>query len=196
MGQSLIATIIDGEELAKIYYHSSGYYSVALQEALKFITLYEGNSLMQLDKKLKCIKIMQQLSGGLIQEELKIVKNMYPKEIFGTDDFNKYCGLIAITEKGKHELEDNSYFIGKITIDFNNRIVQSDLFSSFSNLMELEEERKRIIGEEYEPLLANDFLKVDFNPEQIKFEDLNPIIEEIEDYSYLVKMDKYYELVS
>lgn len=195
MGQSLIATIIDDVELAKIYYHSSGYYNASLREALKFITLYEGNSLMQLDKKLKCILIMQQLNGALIQEELKIVKNMYSKEIFGTNDFSKYNGLIAITKKGKHQLEDNSNFIGKITIDFNKRIVQSDLFSNFSDLMELEEERKNIIGEEYEPLLTSDLLKVNFNPVEIKFEDLNQIIEEIEYYSYLVYKESYYELV-
>lgn len=153
---------------------------------------------MQLDKKLKCILIMQQLNGALIQEELKIVKNMYSKEIFGTDDFSKYNGLIAITKKGKHQLEDNSNFIGKITIDFNKCIVQSDLFSKFSDLMELEEERKNIIGEEYEPLLTSDLLKVNFNPVEIKFEDLNQIIEEIEYYSYyflkklkIIKIQKY-----
>jgi hypothetical protein len=144
MGQRLVITIKNGDEdLAKIYYHWSGYTFSALLETKKIIDCiynHQGETISEM--KLRLIKFLEDNGGGIKgeQSEFDYIKKMYPKEIFKEDGYSRNNGLIALSEKGMQDLQDWSE--GDVTIDIDTDTVENTVFYSYEHIDEYNKERK------------------------------------------------------
>jgi hypothetical protein len=142
MGQRLVITIKNGDEdLAKIYYHWSAYTFSALLETKKIINCiynHQGETISEM--KLRLIKFLEDNGGGIKgdQSEFDYIKKMYPKEIFKEDGYSRNNGLIALSEKGKEDLQYWSE--GDIDIHIDEEKIYNGVYGYFDSLEAYNEE--------------------------------------------------------
>ena len=199
MGQRLvITTTINGEEIAAIYYHWSGYSTSALQEAKELLeTLSKigfSKSMSKEEQQLAIIRAVE-IGGGEVKvgDESERVKAMFPKETF-TDEGSRNDGLIAITPEGIQDLK----FWGEesLDIDFDNETIYDGVLHRVDE-NDTESMKEYFYDEDDEEILK-DCLSVDnFDPE-IKFEDLDSAIElfqKAESADGIFKSNGYYYIL-
>lgn len=175
MGQRLTSSIyLNDEEIAKVYYHWSAYYISSLEEAMKFIDLFENpaaNYLPSYDYKLRCIRIVEKIGGGIDQtkHEPKAIQMQYPNKKFKKSNISRNEGLIAITPQGMYELDRWSE--GQIDIDFDERVVHNCLPSVFNDKEEMED----FVNSN--DIKIDEIVELDFDPCEIPFDRLDDAIE-------------------
>jgi hypothetical protein len=144
MGQRLIITIRqNNEDLAKIYYHWSGYTYSALRETKEIIgCIYNHEDETLKEMKLRIIKFLEDNGGGIKGDasEFEYIQKMYPNETFKTDGYSRSNGLIALSEEGMKDLQ--SWSEGDIIIDLDDDRVENTVYGWWDDIDEYNEERK------------------------------------------------------
>lgn len=139
MGQRLV---IVGKKnhipIFNIYYHWSAYTSSSIHEAdllLKYLLRPEKYS----DLVLSAIEYCENNGGGMSNDvDIEEVKRVYPDYKIKTDDISRNNGLIAITADGmNHNL---SWAEGVLEIDFDNDIINNDVFFGYDSVEQINEE--------------------------------------------------------
>lgn len=155
MGQRLIVDIIkDGEIMAAVYFHWSAYTTTAFYELEKlkhiifadedittsqFVGLDEENKplyknhtlkkedLLKIDDlRLRLIKGLEAIGGGLDKGDIEYAKKEYPNETFLEDGYSRNEGLIAISEKEIQE--HHGWSEGDALIDLDDMTVSNYCF--------------------------------------------------------------------
>lgn len=128
MGQRLVITAdYKNQEIAKIYFHWSAYTISALQEAYDLINEINISDYTTIeDLQLQLIRYCEThggcIDGGANSDEMKYIKFIFPKEEFkGNGSRNQ--GLIAISDIGRDELQENSE--GDLIINFDSQEVSN-----------------------------------------------------------------------
>lgn len=146
MGQRLVVTIEKGEkQLAKIYYHWSGYTYSALFETKKIIDcIYNHEDETEKELQLRLIRFCEKNGGGITgnveYHEHEYIQSLFPNETFKTEEIDRNNGLIALSEKGMNGLQDWSE--GDVFINLNRDKVDFCVYCGYENLAEYIEERK------------------------------------------------------
>lgn len=141
MGQRLVITVKEKrKEIAKIYYHWSGYTVSAYYVAKDIIDYLEYYKNKRSSTALKLIRCCEENGGGVDSYDLDAVKKIYPKAKF-KEDVHRNDGLVALTEKGMADLQRWSE--GDLTIDLDDRMVYNDVFFSYGGI----DEYRECIGE-------------------------------------------------
>lgn len=146
MGQRLCVTIVkDKRDLAKLYYHWSGYTYNALYETRNIIDcIYSHQDETEKDLQLRLIRFCEENGGGITctkeYHEHEYIQNLFPNETFKTEDVGRSNGLIAISEKGMLGMQRWSE--GDVYINLDEGQVDFCVYCGYENLTEYIEERK------------------------------------------------------
>ena len=186
MGQRLVITAnYKNQEIAKIYFHWSAYTVSALQEAYDLINEIDISDYTTIeDLQLQLIRYCENnggcVDGGAHSEEMKYVKFIFPKEEF-KDTGNRNQGLIAISDIGRDEIQENSE--GDLIINFDSQEVSNYCYIGWG-LAGYKNYRK----EEYEEEVDfNSMESLDLDIGRIPFNDVSSAIADLQslnDYVY------------
>ena len=176
MGQRLVIAIEKNEkDLAKIYYHWSGYSESALYEA-KEVLEYLGNDYenkTDREIQLSLIRFVES-RGGCIDGGIESKEGLAIQEIFPNEDFSvtgsRNQGLIAITEDGMNDIQ--SWSEGDLIIDLTEKEIQNEVLDFFLSVDELNE----YMEENYK---LEDLKKLQYDPELFSFDSIDDVIKEI-----------------
>lgn len=143
MGQRLVVTVRSkDEDICKIYYHWSAYSVSALMETKKILNviLDEENDIS--DLKLRLIRFCEQNGGGIDggegSDEWNYITREYPNEIFKSEGIDRSYGLIALSKKGKDDIQYWSE--GDIIIDLDECRVINEVSLWFISIEEYNQE--------------------------------------------------------
>lgn len=159
MGQRLVVTInFQGQDLAKIYYHWSGYTYSALLETKKIIDcIYNHKDETEEEMLLRLIHFCENNGGGITGNrglnEFQYIQNLYPNEEFKSKGIDRNDGLIALSEKGMADLQ--SWSEGDVYINIDEDQVNFCVYSGYESLDEYIEDRKSWDDEFDETELGN-----------------------------------------
>ena len=186
MGQRLVITAnYKNQEIAKIYFHWSAYTVSALQEAYELINEINITDCTTIeDLQLQLIRYCERhdgcVDGGAHSEEMKYVKFIFPKEEFKGNG-NRNNGLIAISDIGRDEMQENSE--GDLIINFDSQEVSNYCYICWG-LAGYKNYRK----EEYEEEVDfNSMESLDLDIGRIPFNDVSSAIADLQslnDYVY------------
>ena len=140
MGQRLVITVRkEQKDIAKIYFHWSGYSESALEETrslLKDIDTKEENiKKLQLNIIRACESMGGGIDGGAGSAELSYVCNMFPNVNF-KEDPNRNYGLVALSENDMEKIQRWSN--GNIVIDLDYNRIYNSVFNEYHSLEEYE----------------------------------------------------------
>lgn len=186
MGQRLVITAnYKNQEIAKIYFHWSAYTVSALQEAYDLISAINITDYTTIeDLQLQLIRYCESnggcIDGGLNSAEMQYVKFIFPKEEFKGNG-NRNQGLIAISDIGRDEIQENSE--GDLIINFDSQEVSNYCYIGWG-LAGYKNYRK----EEYEEEVDfNSMESLDLDIGRIPFNDVSSAIADLQslnDYVY------------
>lgn len=186
MGQRLVITAnYKNQEIAKIYFHWSAYTITALQEAYDLISAINITDYTTIeDLQLQLIRYCENnggcIDGGLNSAEMQYVKFIFPKEEFKGNG-NRNQGLIAISDIGRDEIQENSE--GDLIINFDSQEVSNYCYIGWG-LAGYKNYRK----EEYEEEVDfNSMESLDLDIGRIPFNDVSSAIADLQslnDYVY------------
>ena len=186
MGQRLVITAnYKNQEIAKIYFHWSAYTVSALQEAYDLINEIDISDYTTIeDLQLQLIRYCEShggcVDGGAHSEEMQYVKFIFPKEEF-KDNGSRNQGLIAISDIGRDEMQENSE--GDLIINFDSQEVSNYCYICWG-LAGYKNYRK----EEYEEEVDfNSMESLDLDIGRIPFNDVSSAIADLQslnDYVY------------
>lgn len=196
MGQRLVITIENmGREIAKIYYHWSAYSFSALRETQKVLNcICDGEDKSESELLLRLIRFCEKNGGGIraTNEEFEYIKNLYPNEIFKTDDYSRNQGLIALSENGMAGLQ--SWSEGDITIHIDKDRISNSVYCDYT-IDEYNEERQEW-DENFEPLTLDDITDIGYDLGDISFEEIDDVIEELRNVDFVCRHgDTVYSLI-
>lgn len=142
MGQRLVITVRkEKKDIAKIYYHWSGYSDSALEETkalLKEIDTKEENiKKLQLSIIRACESMGGGIDGGAGSKEFSYVRNIFPNVNFKGDP-NRNFGLVALSENDMEEIQRWSEENIVIDLDYNR--IYNSVFYEYHSLEEYEAE--------------------------------------------------------
>lgn len=142
MGQRLVITVRkEQEDIAKIYFHWSGYSVSALEETrslLKDIDTKEENiKKLQLNIIRSCESMGGGIDGGAGSAEFSYVCNMFPNVNFKVYP-DRSCGLVALSENDMKEMQ--CWIDGNIVIDLDYNRIYNSVFYEYHSLEEYEAE--------------------------------------------------------
>lgn len=186
MGQRLVITAkYKNQEIAKIYFHWSAYTVSALQEAYDLINEINISDCTTIeDLQLQLIHYCEDnggcVNGGAYSEEMKYVKFIFPKEEF-KDNGNRNQGLIAISDIGRDEIQENSE--GDLIINFDSQEVSNYCYIGW-DLAGYKNYRKDEYEEEVD---FNSIESLDLDMGRIPFNDVSSAIADLQslnDYVY------------
>lgn len=186
MGQRLVITAnYKNQEIAKIYFHWSAYTVSALQEAYDLINAINISDCTTIeDLQLQLIHYCEDnggcVNGGAYSEEMKYVKFIFPKEEF-KDNGNRNQGLIAISDIGRDEIQENSE--GDLIINFDSQEVSNYCYIGW-DLAGYKNYRKDEYEEEVD---FNSIESLDLDMGRIPFNDVSSAIADLQslnDYVY------------
>ena len=212
MGQRLVVQIkkedpfdLWGEErevLAAIYYHWSGYSTSALLETQKIIKCIQDTNSKDKDIILRLIHFVESQGGGIERgegsTEWEYITDKYPHEKFKKDSISRNQGLISISPKG---IDDSvQWSEGDIIINIDTQKVTDETFMGwYEDIDEVNKDRKEWSAddEEYEPLKEEDIMKISVNPDDLSYDDISILYDELcESKNGYVQYDNYfYELI-
>ena len=140
MGQRLVITVRkEQEDIAKIYFHWSGYSVSALEETRSLLedinTNEEDIKKLQLNIIRACESMGGGIDGGAGSEEFSYVCNMFPNVSF-KEDPNRNCGLVALSENDMEKIQRWSN--GNIVIDLDYNRIYNSVFHEYHSLEEYE----------------------------------------------------------
>lgn len=191
MGQRLVINIIkDNKRIANIYYHWSAYSISALEEARRLIdsgVFDESYSVKEL--QLKLVRLIESfggcIDGGKDSEEYQKICDMFPNKTFKeTGDRNE--GLIALSDDGMDKIE--GWAEGIIDINLDEGMIYNSVFccETLDEFNKWREEDNKL----------EDFNEVDIEISEIKFENIEETIRQIEILPYTFRQgDMIYELI-
>ena len=142
MGQRLVITVRkEREDIAKIYFHWSGYSVSALEETRSLLadidTKEENIKKLQLSIILACESMGGGIDGGAGSKEFSYVCNIFPNVNFKGDP-NRNFGLVALSENDMEEMQRWSE--GNIVIDLDYNRIYNSVFYEYHSLEEYEAE--------------------------------------------------------
>lgn len=172
MGQRLVMTVRkEQKDIAKIYFHWSGYSDSALEEAKSLLAQIDVNENNIKKLQLDIIRVCESKGGGIDggekSKEFSYVRNMFPNVKF-KEDPHRNNGLVALSESGMREVQGWSE--GDLVIDLDyNRIYNSVCFE-YSSLQEYEEYTEQSVNE-------IDCYKSDIDITDFPIEDIDKVID-------------------
>lgn len=142
MGQRLVITVRkEQEDIAKIYFHWSGYSVSALQETRSLLEAIDTNEedikKLQLNIIRACESMGGGIDGGAGSEEFSYVCNMFPNVNFKGDPSRDF-GLVALSERGMSEMQ--CWIDENIVIDLDCNRIYNSVFYEYHSIEEYEEE--------------------------------------------------------
>ena len=142
MGQRLVITVRkEQKDIAKIYFHWSGYSDSALEKTkalLKEIDTKEENiKKLQLSIIRACESMGGGIDGGAGSEEFSYVCNMFQNVNF-KEDPDRDFGLVALSENDMKEMQ--CWIDGNIVIDLDYNRIYNSVFYEYHSLEEYEAE--------------------------------------------------------
>lgn len=151
MGQRLVITVRkEQEDIAKIYFHWSGYSVSALEEAKSLLEEIDTNENNIKKLQLNIIRACESMGGGIDggegSKEFSYVCNMFPNVKFKGDPDRNY-GLVALSEIGMEEMQRWSE--GNLVIDLDYNRIYNSVFIEYSSLEEYEAEADQSADEVY-----------------------------------------------
>ena len=151
MGQRLVITVRkEREDIAKIYFHWSGYSVSALEETMSLLedidTNEEDIKKLQLNIIRACESMGGGIDGGAGSEEFSYVCNMFPNVSF-KEDPNRNCGLVALSENDMGKLQRWSN--GNIVIDLDYNKIYNSVLHEYHSIEEYEAETGQRADEVY-----------------------------------------------
>lgn len=151
MGQRLVITVRkEQEDIAKIYFHWSGYSDSALEETRSLLedidTNEEDIKKLQLNIIRACESMGGGIDGGAGSEEFSYVCNMFPSVSF-KEDPNRNCGLVALSENDMEEMQLRSN--GNIVIDLDYNRIYNSVLHEYHSIEEYEAEADQSADEVY-----------------------------------------------
>lgn len=186
MGQRLVITAkYKNQEIAKIYFHWFAYTVTALIEAYDLINAINISDYTTIeDLQLQLIRYCESnggsVDGGAYSEEMKYVKFIFPKEEFKGNG-NRNQGLIAISDIGRDEIQENSE--GDLIINFDSQEVSNYCYIGW-DLAGYKNYRKDEYEEEVD---FNSMESLDLDMGRIPFNDVSSAIADLQslnDYVY------------
>ena len=140
MGQRLVITVRkEQKDIAKIYFHWSGYSESALEETRSLLkdidTNEEDIKKLQLNIIRACESMGGGIDGGAESEEFSYVCNMFPNVSF-KEDPNRNCGLVALSENDMEKIQ--LWSNGNIVIDLDYNRIYNSVFHEYHSLEEYE----------------------------------------------------------
>ena len=194
MGQRLIVTIhAFDEDIATIWYHWSAYTTSALQEAKDIINKVDWFDCNSKDELiLRITRYLESCGGGVDIDDRKTFEEKYPGEKF-SDDVNRNCGLIAISE---NSMKHHQYWSeGDLTIDFDAEKVYNEVMFTYVSDEEFRRERMDA-GFEDDDIDVKDIKQLLFDPTEVHFFALDSAIKELDGLQLCRYSDQIYELIS
>lgn len=151
MGQRLVITVRkEKKDIAKIYFHWSGYSASALEETrslLKEIDIKEEDiKKLQFNIIRACESMGGGIDGGAGSAEFSYVCNMFPNVNF-KEDPNRNCGLVALSENDMEEMQ--LWSNGNIVIDLDYNRIYNSVFHEYHSLEEYEADTDKGADEVY-----------------------------------------------
>ena len=151
MGQRLVITVRkEQENIAKIYFHWSGYSVSALEETRSLLedidTNEEDIKKLQLNIIRACESMGGGIDGGAGSEEFSYVCNMFPNVNFKVDPDHS-CGLVALSKNEMEEMQ--RYSDGNIVIDLDYNRIYNSVFYEYHSIEEYEVETDQNENEVY-----------------------------------------------
>lgn len=193
MGQRLVCTIETNEKkLCNIYFHWSAYTYSALLETKKIINcIYNHKDETEKKLLLRLIRFCEENGGGIrgTKDEFEYIQNLYPNEIFKTDNYSRNEGLIALSEKGIADLQ--SWSEGDVYINIDTDKVEFCVYAGFENLDEYIRERESW-DDEFDKTELNNIPTFDFNLGYFNVSDIDAIIASLDSIGgneYVIKCD-------
>lgn len=140
MGQRLVITVRkEREDIAKIYFHWSGYSVSALEETRSLLEDIDINEedikKLQLNIIRACESMGGGIDGGAGSEEFSYVCNMFPNLSF-KEDPNRNCGLVALSENDMEKIQ--LWSNGNIVIDLDYNRIYNSVLHEYHSLEEYE----------------------------------------------------------
>ena len=151
MGQRLVITVRkEQEDIAKIYFHWSGYSVSALEETRSLLedidTNEEDIKKLQLNIIRACESMGGGIDGGAGSEEFSYVCNIFPNVSF-KEDPNRNCGLVALSENDMEKIQ--LWSNGNIVIDLDYNRIYNSVLHEYHSLEEYEAETGQSADEVY-----------------------------------------------
>ena len=177
MGQRLVCTIETNEKkLCNIYFHWSAYTYSALLETKKIIDcIYNHKDETEKELLLRLIHFCEENGGGIrgTDDEFKYIQNLYPNEIFKTDNYSRNEGLIALSEKGISDLQ--SWSEGDVYINIDTDEVDFCVYAGYESLDEYIRERESW-DDDFDRTELNNIPTFDFDLGYFSVSDIDAII--------------------
>ena len=175
MGQRLVITVRkEQEDIAKIYFHWSGYSVSALEETRSLLedidTNEEDIKKLQLNIIRACESMGGGIDGGAGSEEFSYVCNIFPNVSF-KEDPNRNCGLVALSENDMEKIQ--LWSNGNIVIDLDYNRIYNSVLHEYQSLEEYEAETGQSADEVY--CCESDIDITDF-----RIEDIDEVIDFID----------------
>ena len=142
MGQRLVVTIKqENKDIAKIYYHWAAYTVEALCTTKDIIRqIYRSHSDLKNKSprqiQFELITLCEANNGGVISEDYKYVKNMFPNYEFVTNGMNCF-GLIALSESVMCDMQ--SWAEGDVIINLDTNMVNFCVINCYDSIEEYNE---------------------------------------------------------
>lgn len=189
MGQRLVVTIEKGgKSLAAIYYHWSAYTYSALYETRNIINcIYNHNNETEEELLLRLIRFCEENGGGIrgTEEEFKYIQGLYPNETFKTENYSRSDGLIALSKKGRADLQ--SWSEGDVYINLDTDQVDFCVYCGYEYLDEYIEDRKSW-DEDFDEKEMENIPEFDFSLGQFDVNDIDAIIASLDTTdAYIIK---------
>lgn len=173
MGQRLVITVKkEQEDIAKIYFHWSGYSESALEETRSLLKDIDTNEEDIKKLQLNIIRVCESMGGGIDggagSEEFSYVCNMFPNVSF-KEDPDRNCGLVALSENDMEKLQRWSN--GNIVIDLDYNRIYNSVLHEYHSLEEYEAETGQSADEVYccEPDIDITDFRMEYIDEVIDF---------------------------
>lgn len=180
MGQRLVITIhAFDKDIAKVYYHWSGYTYSAYAEAYEII--FKGNLSEAKDENElidRLLNLLEETHGGVLDgkfgDEWREVSVKLQRDNFNPTP-NRNYGLLAITPQGMSRLDD---WAGEtLTINFDDGYVYNHAMEVFDNIEQFNDYVSEIGSA---PINLFDIPEVDYDPRCVDFKE----IEDVKDDMY------------
>ena len=188
MGQRLVVTIHnEDKELCKIYYHWSAYSFSALLRTQELIgCIYDHNDETESELLLRLIRFCENNGGGIRadEEEFKYIQSLYPNETFKKDDYSRNHGLIALSEKGKEDLQYWSE--GDIDIHIDEDKIYNGVYDYYETIEDYNKEHSEW-DEDFEPKELEDITNIGYDLGEIDISDLDDIIDELRNVDWVCR---------
>lgn len=177
MGQRLVVSVnFQGQDLAKIYYHWSGYTYSALLETKKIIDcIYNHDDKTEKELQLRLIRFCENNGGGIraTTEEFNYIQGLYPNETFITENYSRNNGLIALSEEGMAALQ--SWSEGDVYINLDTDQVDFCVYCGYEDLDDYVKERLSW-DDEFNVSEVDDIPEFDFDLGRFDVSDIDAII--------------------